>query len=38
LCIDVLCVELVAKSVMELVGGGGNKEHMKVWKEKEALG
>jgi hypothetical protein len=33
-----LCVKLVVKSTMELVGGGGNKEHVKVWKKKEILG
>jgi hypothetical protein len=38
LCIYFLCIELVVESVMELVGGGGNKEHTKVWKEREALG
>jgi len=33
-----LCVELVAESAMKLVGGVGNKEHAKVWKEREILG
>jgi len=33
-----LCVELVVENAMELVGGGGNKEHAKVWKEREILG
>jgi hypothetical protein len=37
LCIDFLCIELVAKSAMELAEGGGDKEWPKVWKERETL-
>jgi hypothetical protein len=37
LCIDFLCVELIAKSAMELAKGGGDRERAKVWKERETL-
>jgi len=37
LCIDFLCVELVAKSAMELTEGGGDREWANVWKERETL-
>jgi hypothetical protein len=37
LCIDFLCIKLVAKSAMELAEGGGDKEWPKVWKERETL-
>lgn len=37
LCIDFLCVELIAESAMELAKGGGDRERVKVWKERETL-
>lgn len=36
MCIDLLCVELVAKNAMELAKGGDRKWE-KVWKERETL-
>jgi len=32
-----LCAKFVAESAMELVEGGGDREQVKVWKEREAL-
>ncbi len=37
MCIDLLCLELVVESAMELTRRGGDRKQAKVWKEKEAL-
>jgi hypothetical protein len=36
LCIDLLCLELVIESAMELARRGGDRKQVKVWKEREA--
>jgi len=37
LCIDLLCLELVVESAMELARRGGDRKQANVWKEKESL-
>jgi len=37
LCINLLCLELVVESAMELARRGGDRKQANVWKEEESL-